>query len=288
MRMPPVAPGEGGDLRVTGERRWCAESSYTLEVRLLLDGGVMPVLRIPTAGSACDWTFDGMRPGAYSIVVQETDTFRVVGTVMAQIAVGAASVVTVQPADVEIEGRVTSQKALPVGLRLVFQYAGGRDLTNWWYARIDTDGMYRVMLGTPEDAPYVCVRAEADGRADAPVAHGINSFPIRCVTVSRGLQRMDFPDVEVPPAILRIEVPAVPEASYTLFADVVVDDQPGSMFKPLRGFTGQALVGYGSHTVSVVHRKSKAVFAKQVISLDPDHPSATVTLTLADLREDLP
>jgi hypothetical protein len=192
--------------------------------------------------------------------------------------------VTLHAADVEIEGRITAAASLPESLRLVFQYAGGRDLTNRWYAPVDADGAYHVVLGTPEEESDVCVRAEAANRDETVISSALNSVPVRCISVSRGLQRVDFTDVDLPPAIVRVEIPALPQASFGSFLELVVDDQRAATFKPLRGFVGQALVGYGRHTVSVVRHDSKIVLATGTISIDPDNRSALVTLRLSDVQ----
>src|SRR5678815_3524790 len=68
-RIPEVASGEGGELRIVAEPRWCRDATYVLEVRLLLATAVKPVVRLSAGPSDCTWLFERMPVGRYEALI---------------------------------------------------------------------------------------------------------------------------------------------------------------------------------------------------------------------------
>jgi hypothetical protein len=238
----------------------------------------MPLIRIPAGPSSCNWIFEGLPAGSYSILVEDADSARIVGTTIGTLAIGATSLLTVAPADVEIEGRLVSEGELPSAARLVFGYAAGPDATNEWRARVGSDGSYAVILGRPENSNSVFVRVEADGE---PGSQAINSAFLKSVQTVRGLQRIDLNASQVPPAIIRVTIPPIADASYASFVNVRLDDESGTYFKAIRGFTGQALVAYGTHRITAVDSESKRVLASETVVVSADRRTVTLTIGIS-------
>lgn len=79
-RIPEVAPGEGGELRVVAEPHWCRNASHVLEVRALSTAGVMPVVRLPAGPGNCEWLFERMPIGRYQALIVTAADERIVAT----------------------------------------------------------------------------------------------------------------------------------------------------------------------------------------------------------------
>jgi hypothetical protein len=80
-RVPPQAPGEGGQLFVTASRQYCDDGRYILEVNHMpsgFSGG--PVLKQLAGPSACRWQFDDMPPGDYIANLTTAADDRIVAT----------------------------------------------------------------------------------------------------------------------------------------------------------------------------------------------------------------
>src|SRR6185436_7429601 len=116
-RLPELAPGDGGELHVLAEQQWCRDSGYVFEVRLISRTGIKPVVRLLAGPSECSWQFAGMPVGLYEALILTPADERIVASGKGSLAKGATTVLTVESAQTEIEGRLTSAQPLPSPLR---------------------------------------------------------------------------------------------------------------------------------------------------------------------------
>jgi hypothetical protein len=275
-RLPELAPGEGGELRVVAEQQWCRDATYVLEVRLLSASGFKPVVRLPAGPSDCAWLFERMPVGRYDALILAPRNERIVANGQGSLSKGASALLTAKSAQTDIEGRLTSQQALPSPLRLKFSLPDGKS----WGARVSPDGSYRVTLGDTGDRASVAISAEADGPLESEPTSGMNTFPLKSTTIWRGLVRLDLDDVVLPPVVVHVEVPPIADARGDEFAETMLDDKRGPGFKLLRGFRGQFLATYGEHTVRIWTNDRQHLLAMKVVNVTPAETESRVLLEI--------
>ena len=276
-RIPEVAPGEGGELRVVADRQWCRDASHLLEVRALSATRTMPVVRLLAGPGNCEWLFGRMPIGRYEALILTTGDERIVATGLNTLSRGATALIVVESAVAEIEGRVMSQQALPSPLRLMFCLPDGKS----WTVPVAPDGSYRVKMSAVGDEPtLLAIWAGGDEpRVGEPTAT-FNLFLLKSIPITRGLLRLDLDDVKLPPVVVHIEVPPVAEAGFGEFAEAMIDDQRGPGFKLLRGLHGQFLATYGTHTLNIWTNNREHLLATTVVNVNSPDTEVRVVLKI--------
>jgi hypothetical protein len=277
-RIPEVAPGEGGDLRIVAELQWCRDASHVLEVRALSNAGFKPVVRLPAGPTNCEWLFERMPIGRYEALILTAGDERIVATGLNALSRGATALILVESAVAEVEGRVTSQQALPAPLRLKFQLPDGKS----WIARVAPDGSYRVKMSGVGERTSLAIWAEADEPREPEPTSTLNVFLLKSTVISRGLLRLDLDDVKLPPVVVHVKVPPVAAAGYAEFAETMIDGQRGPGFKLLRGFHGQFLATYGEHTNNIWTNDRQHVLATTVVNVNPPDTEVRVVLQIPE------
>ena len=173
---------------------------------------------------------------------------------------GATMLMLAASAAAEIEGRITSQQALPSPLRLKFSLPDGK---SW------TDGSYHVKIVGVGERNLLSIWAEGDEPRESEPTSVFNHFLVGHTTISRGLLRLDLNDVKLPPVVVHVEVSPVAEAGYAEEAQTMIDNQRGPGFKLLRGFHGQFLATSGEHTINVFTYGRQHVLATTVVNVNP-------------------
>jgi hypothetical protein len=274
-RLPEVAPGEGGELRVIADRQWCRDASYILEVRLYTAHEAGPAVRLVAGPSECTWVFERMPAGEYDALIMTRREEEIVAVGRGRLSSGSITSITAESAQTELEGFVTSQQPLPSPLRLRFTTG-----SNPWRASVAADGSYRVRLGDIDARTRLSVWAEADGTAGSEPSPALDMFELTTTTISRGLTRMDFADVKLPPVVVHFEVPAVPDARFDEFAEAMLDHERGYGFKLLRGFRGQFLATYGEHIIEIWTNDRQHVLASKVFDVTPSETESRVVMPI--------
>jgi hypothetical protein len=200
---------------------------------------------------------------------------RIIANGRALVSRGAATLLQVESADTEVEGRLTSQAALPSPLRLTFQLPYNR-----WTTSVAADGSYHVTLGDVGESTTIVILAEPDGSPGSELTVALNTVLLKLATISRGVVRLDLDNVELPPVVVHIEVPAVADARGDEFAEAMLDGQRGAGFRLLRGFRGQFLATYGQHTVQISTNDRQHVLATKVVTVRPPETEARVILEI--------
>jgi hypothetical protein len=276
-----LPPGQGGQLRVTAPREWCADGSRILEVRQYpRSGSLLTFIRLKTGSSACDWTFDGVPPGEYDAVILSARDREIAGIGYARVSRAATSLLAVGALDTEVEGRITAAGPLPTPLRLVVSVAGPRGEINRWHTSVGADGSYRIALGDVDADTLVFFRAEAASADSNLTTPAINSVFLKMARVSKGLQRLDIENVKIPPCVIHIDVPPSEQAGFGAFGLLQVDGSFGEGFKLLRGFHGQALVNYGPHTLTILTNDRKQELASAKVTVTLEKPRELVTIAV--------
>jgi hypothetical protein len=289
-REPPLPPGEGGSLFVTAPGEFCTDSTHELQLNLfanmphyvgpiLVPGYGGPILRLLAGPSLCQWEFNGLPAGKYEAQIQDHSDGRIVAIGRGQLSRGGTAVMTLEPAAVEVEGRVTDH-GVPMtnDIRLVFTTDGPE--RDQWKTPLDMNGAYQVKLGTNR---RVCMSLERT----AP----LNVFPLgKCRAFVTGLQRFDIDDVHLPPGVLRVEISPLTDAAFGAFAKIQItkagDSGPWiTGFKLLRGLRGDYFAsGYGEYLISLTTLDGKSVMASSRIALSPEQPVGDFILTAPAVR----
>ena len=277
-RIPELPAGEGGELRIDAPQELCREARYILEVQHLPDepNVRMPVVRLQAGPSPCTWLFANMPAGRYEVLIQTPREERVVATGRGFLPRGMTAVLTMQTADTEVEGRLTSREPLPSPLRLKFNLRG----PNSWTTPVAPDGRYHVRLGDVGDESVVTIWAEPDGPPGSESTSALNSVQLTSTRISRGLVRIDLDDVKLPPLVVQIEVPPMADAGFGEFAQAIVDNQSGGSFKLLRGIRCQFLTAYGEHTIKIWTNDRQHVLATATIVVSPPETQSRVVLEI--------
>jgi hypothetical protein len=218
--------------------------------------------------------------GNYEALIQDHSDGRIVAIGRGQLSRGGTAVMTLEPAAVEVEGRVTDH-GVPItsDIRLVFTTDPGPE-RDQWKTPLDMNGAYQVKLGTSR---RVCLSLERT----AP----LNLFPLgKCRAFVTGLQRFDIDDVHLPPGVLRVEVPPLTDAAFDAFAKIQIrkagDSGPWiAGFKLLRGLRGEYFAsGYGEYLISLTTLDGKSVMASSRIILSPEQPVGDFILAAPAVR----
>jgi hypothetical protein len=279
-RTPDVPAGEGGELQIVADPRWCREPNDVLEVRLATRTGFMPAVRLLTGSVTCSWSFDRMPVGQYDAVILSGEHDHVLAIGHGMLARGTTAVITVESAETEIEGRLTSSQTLPSPLRLKFTVGP----SNQWTTRVGQDGTYHVKVGEVGDRTTLAVWAEPDGPIASESTAAFNAFHVKSTVISRGLVHLDLEDVNLPPVVVNIEVPAILDARFDAFAEALFDGVRGPGFKLRNGLRGQALAEYGTHTIQVLTNDRQQVLATAVVTANPPTSDVRVALNVRRLR----
>ena len=275
-RIPEVAPGEGGELRIVAEPQWCRDASHVLEVRALSTTGFMPVVRLPAGPANCEWFFGRMPIGRYEALIVTTGNERIVAAGLNAVSRGATALIVVESAVSEVEGRVTSQQGLPSPLRLKFSLPDGKS----WTAPVAPDGSYQVKMSGVGEGTLLAIWAEGDEPGAPEPTSTFNLFHLKTMPITPGLLRLDLDDVKLPPVVVHVEVPAVAEAGYAELAGTMIDNQRGPGFKLLRGLHGQFLASYGEHTINIWTYDRQHVLATTIVNVNPPDTEVRVVLTI--------
>jgi hypothetical protein len=281
-RVPPLPPGEGGDVFVTAPAEFCTDATHELQLKHFPNrsssGG--PVLRLLAGPSRCQWEFDGLPEGPYEALIQVQRDGRIVAIARGQLSRGGTAVMTLEPAAVAVEGSVTDHGVpIPDGVRLVFTMDPGPQ-RDQWKTPVDANGAYQVTLGTNR---RVCMALER--------MRPLNTFPVgKCRAFVTGLQRFDIDDVHLPPGVLRVEVSPQTDAAFGTFAQIQIlkagESGPWlTSFKLLRGLRGDYFAyGYGEYLISLTRPDGKSVMASSRITLSPEHPVGDFTVAAQAAR----
>ena len=277
-RIPELPPGAGGELQVDATQELCRDAKHLLEVRFFPENppAMMPVVRLTAGPSACRWSFERMPVGRYEALILEPHDERIVATGRGALSTGMTTVITLEPAETEVEGRLTSAERLPSPLRLLFAVHNGHN----WIARVAPDGSYHVTLGDVEEGTSLSILAEPDGPPGSEATSAFNSFSLATTTIRRGLVRIDLNDVKLPPVVVHVEVPPIADAGYAEFAEAMVDDQRGGGFKLLRGFRFQFLATYGEHTVKIWTNDRQHLLAMRALVVRPPETESRILLEI--------
>jgi hypothetical protein len=274
-RIPEVAPGEGGDLRIVAEPQWCRDASHVLEVRALSTTGFMPVVRLAAGPGNCEWLFERMPAGRYEALIVTAADEGIVATGLNALSRGETALIVAESGAAEIEGRVTSQQVLPSPLRLKFSLPDGKS----WTARVAPDGSYRVKMSGVSERTLLAVWAEGDEPRAPEPTRAFNLFLVKNTTISRGLLRLDLDDVRLPPVVVHVEVLPVADAGFAESAEAMIDNRRGPGFKLLRGLHGEFLATYGEHTITIWTNDRLHVLATTVVNVNPPDTEVRVVLT---------
>jgi hypothetical protein len=273
-RIPEVAPGEGGELRVVADRQWCGDASHVLEVRALSRTGTMPVVRLHAGPTNCEWVFGRMPVGQYEALILTTGDERIVASGLNTLSRGATALIVIESAVAEIEGRVTSQQPLPSPLRLKFVLPDGKS----WNAPVAADGSYHVKLSTVSERATLAIWAEADEPHESERTSTLNLFLLKTIPITRGLLQLDLDDLKLPPVVVHVEVPPVADAGFAEFAEAMLDNQRGPGFKLINGLRGQFLATYGQHTINIWTNDRQHVLATTVVNVNTSDTEVRVVL----------
>ena len=294
-RLEPLPPGEGGQLIVSAPPELCTDAGYVLEVRGSPEpASNRPVARLVTGPSSCRWTFDGVEPGEYHAVIEGQADGRILATGQAQISRGVATGMALQTLQIEIEGRLTIKdftfESFPLAgdLRLVFFFNGFPH--HEWSTTLDSIGRYKIQIGGADADRQVCTSIRREPSLNFKRLEGSNSMS-KCAIFVPGLNRFDIEDVDIPPGVLRIDVPTVADAPFSAFVRLIVsaDGQPydkwDPVFKALRGIRGDYIAHLNrKYTIELRSPDGSAVLASTHATLTSDQPVADVTLNAKVVR----
>ena len=279
-RLPPLPPGEGGDLVVTAPGELCVDDSHELQIRRYVNDevgrGMLYVLREPAGPSLCRWDINGLRSASYDAVIRRRRDDRVVAAApMADVAVGGLSELRLESARVELEGTISVNGQPAANLQLFVQSGEGIDT---WQVPLQEDGSYSVTLAGSDRASYCIWLESARTRA-------IGMVHVGCERFAPGLNRFDT-DVHLPPGVIRVEVlPMGRPVSNDWTSLTVVVGGTGSAssasFKATDGFHGEYLGGeFGEYDVSVQTVPDHRILARSVVVVSRDHPVGRVRLAV--------
>jgi len=286
-RLPPVPPGEGGDILLTAPAEFCSDDGYEIRLRRYEpppDYGLLNAVRGPAGPSACEWTIDGLREAPYDAVILRRDTEQIVAIADKRSVVrGGVIVMRLEWTQIELEGRITVNGLPPnIGLLYFSEPEGKHD---WWEAPLADDGTYHARLDSTSGrlCMYLYKRARK---------HSIGSINIGCETFFPGLQRFDR-DLRVPPGTIYVDVPPMGQPVSNDFTSLIVEVtyQPPRRRSPKRastisfraseGFQGEYLEGgYHDYEVRIQTVPHHRILAQTRITLSAEHPVGSVRLII--------
>ncbi len=277
-RLPPLPPGEGGDLVVTAPSELCVDDSHELQIRRYVQDefgmGMLYVLRDAAGPSPCRWDVNGLRSATYDAVIRRRRDDQIVAVApKAFVDVGGLSELRLDLAQVELGGiiRVNGQPAANVQL---FVQAG--EGINTWQVPLQEDGSYSVTLPSSPRGATFCIWLESAR------AQPIGMFHLGCEQFAPGLNRFD-PDVQLPPGVIQVEVTPFSRPvsnDWTSLNVVIGAYSPSSgSFKATAGFHGEYVgAKFGQYDVSVQTGPDHRILSHSSVVLSPDHPIGRVRL----------
>jgi hypothetical protein len=143
---------------------------------------------------------------------------------------------------------------------------------------LHADGSFHASIGGFDPSQEVCISVVRRQR--------MNMFTLNCARIASGGQRVDFSAADLPPGLIRIDVPSSPESTIG-FATLAVGKAGTGVFeyltsfKPERGYRGEFMARNGSYDVVLQSPDRKVVFATAAVPISPEHPVQDVTLTLS-------
>ena len=279
-RLPPVPPGQGGDLVVTAPVELCADNSYELQIRRHVrdqtGSGFLYVLREPAGPSPCRWEVNGVRSASYDALIRRRGDDQIVAMAsVADVAVGGLSELRVEFSRIDLAGTITVDGEPASNFQL---YVNAGEGFNDWRVPIRDDGSYNVTL-TGSDAPAsFCMWLES-ARTKT-----IGGFPVGVPRLVPGLNRFDA-DVHLPPGVIRVE--ALPfgrpiSNDWTSLTIAVEGARPASSasFKATDGFHGEYLGAFGDYQVTIQTGPDHRILSRSVVTLSSDHPVGQVRLAI--------
>jgi hypothetical protein len=278
-RLPPLPPGQGGQLFVNAPASFCADGRYVLEITHHRNTSTnTPAARLIAGPSRCAWTFDDMAPGPYTAAVYVQPDGPIVATGRGKVVRGAAQTLTVSAVETELEGTLRVNGAPPPpGVHLLFRQTSEPRLE--WEVPVDPTGAYKIALDAKPLNETICIALLREPR--------LNSFNVRCDHFSSGLQPLDI-DATMPRGVLRIEVPPLPESQAGhAFARITIShsDDPGAgfltSFRISRGLRGDFIAELNRDYRIIVSRSDdRTVLATLRVPLTTDRPDARVRLPI--------
>jgi len=280
-RLPPLPPGQGGQLFVTAPEKFCADAGYILEINHHPSGTMnMPAARMVAGPSTCAWMFDDMPAGSYSATLHVAPNGPIVATGRAEVVRAASQPLALGGLQTQVEGLLSvNGTSPPRGLQLVFRNSSKPWLE--WEASLEPTGVYRVAL----DASHTNERICSQLRRDPP----LNAVSLKCVDLVTGLQQLDL-DATLPRGVLRIEVPPAPDAGFAAFARITISDSDDATlgyltsFKFARGLRGDYIADLNrDYRIIVSRSEDKAVVASALVTPNAERPELRFRLPIESL-----
>jgi hypothetical protein len=275
-RLPPLPPGQGGQLFVSAPEKFCADAGYILEINHHPDHTMnMPAARMVAGPSTCAWIFDDMPPGSYSATLHVAPNGAIVATGRAEVLRAASQTLALGGLQTEVEGLLrVNGTSPPPGIRLVFRNSSKPWLE--WEASLEPTGVYRVAL----DASHANERICSQLRRVPP----LNAVPLQCADLAAGVQQLDL-DAALPRGVLRIDVPPVADAAFTAFARITISDSDDASrgyltsFKFARGLRGDYIADLDRDYRIIVSRSDDmTVVTSALVTPTAEHPDVRVRL----------
>jgi hypothetical protein len=279
-RLPPLPPGEGGDVLVTAPGELCADDSHELQIRRYVTdkfgSGILYVLREPTGPSPCRWDIRGLRAANYDAVIRRRRDDQIVAVAPnVDVEVGRLSELRVDFAQVEVVGKITTNGQPAANFQLFIQ---GEPLTDW-QVPIHEDGSYSATLTSSSSSSFCLWLKSAKPQS-------IGMFDLGCRIFAPGMNHFDG-DVQVPSGVIHVEVtPFGKPVTNDWTAPIVViksahSEESSASFKASAGFNGEYLgAKFGEYDVSVQTLPAHRILSRATVSLSRDHPVGRVTLTI--------
>ena len=186
-------------------------------------------------------------------------------------AVDAAAALAVpsRTRTVELKGAVRIGGGAASSVRLTFHHNQG--VQREWRARIKSDGSYSIKL-KGGDRDVICARIERN--------RPLNSFS-NCRRFSAGVHRLDF---DLPPGVIRVEVPPVRRRVPPL-ASVRVEGLKGGAgrsFRPAKGFRGDYFAAdVGTYIVTITDPEHEEMLASWPVTITADAPVVGIRLPIS-------
>jgi hypothetical protein len=177
----------------------------------------------------------------------------------------------------EVEGVLRVNGGMPpAGVHLMFRNSARSWLE--WDAPVDANGSYKVAIDTTSPKEQVCIRLQREPP--------MNSVFVRCPQFVAGLQRLDI-DATMPHGVLRIDVPAVPDAGFAAFARITISDSDDAergyltSFKLIRGLRGDYITPIDrDYRIIVSRHDDKTVLASVRVPLSAERSDVPVRLPI--------
>jgi hypothetical protein len=115
------------------------------------------------------------------------------------------------------------------------------------------------------------------------LSRAIGSVPLKCLRLAAGDHRVDFDDVKAPPGVIQIEVVAAKDSPPSQWMWLTIDKgDKFTNFKPLRGFVGQILVEYGTHTLTFTKGDTREEILSRALTVSAEQRVQRVTVSLPE------